>query len=164
MEGEYKGPATGYPGECVSNNLSDLTAKENGEKKPFVEALKTYVQSDEKLEKGVYEGVVAAAIFINKKVVQFYQRGIVSNDSCKEGEREDKMYDSVAVVGWNRGYDAADSEFNDKSDPYWEVRWAYGTSYGLSGLMRVQKWNKSTNWNGPCYLHYSNGLPIMRQY
>jgi hypothetical protein len=48
---------------------------------------------------------------------------------------------TVAITGYNR---------TPSPRPYWKVRWAFGTNYGLSGSMLVEKINGSTDSNGPC--------------
>jgi hypothetical protein len=50
-----------------------------------------------------------------------------------------------------------------ESSPFCQVRWAYGTKYGLNGLMLIEKWNGEDNRYGRCWLHHDDYLPVMRK-
>ena len=143
--------------------------------KPYVEGFDAYNFSDSKLEQGVQKGIVNTKIWINTKVIQFYQKGVVNNQECWEGAGQYNRWFYVAISGYNRvgaknkhfGVGAKNEHFGvgqGVSRPFWQLRWAFGPNYGIFGSMWVEKWNDSTDMFGPCSLHSYNQLPVMRKY
>ena len=156
MEDEYKGPITGKPEECFNNVSSNLKEPTQTDNRPSALNYDLPNYSDQALEKGVQQGVVVNCISINKKIVQFYKSGVVTNKDC-QGSYLEKMFSQIATTGYTRIGKAG-------SKPFWQVRWAYGPNYGVYGSMWIEKWNDSTSSNGPCYLQANNRLWIMKKY
>jgi hypothetical protein len=77
--------------------------------------------------------------------VQFYQKGVVTNQACYEGSSDDGMYSTIATTGYTRvGVKLENHGVGQQiSKPFWQVRWAYGPNYGVFGSMWIEKWNGS---------------------
>ena len=83
MEQNYKGAKTGRPGQSITSlSFYNLVQPNNNS---FIEELKKYNDGDTSLEQAVQKGVVTSRIIINKKKVQFYKNGVVTNRMCHEG-------------------------------------------------------------------------------
>jgi Cathepsin propeptide inhibitor domain (I29)/Papain family cysteine protease len=150
LEDEYPGARTGRPGSCQAFNPSS-------KEKPYIRDYQSVTQYDKGLEDKVQKGVVIARVYFNRKVVQFYTRGVVMNKQCDEGFSSDKGYFVIAVTGYSRKGDG-------QSGAFWQVRFAYGDNYGVFGSMWVEKENGSFSSFGPCEIHYEGMLPIAKKW
>lgn len=163
MQSEYKGPITGYPGECKINSTSELKQSIN---KPYIISFQRDAYNDKELEDFVKKGVTTSKIFINTKLVQFYSSGVVTDSMCHDGHPMDRKFFTVAITGYNRKGTEQSQGLTQQvlNKPYWQVRWAYGAQYGINGSMRIEKQNDGGISLGPCQIYQESWLPIAKKY
>jgi cathepsin L len=92
---------------CADSDFCDKTIKANET------TIKTYVA----------KGVVSVAIEADSDVFQYYESGILDDDSCGT-----ELDHGVDIVGY--GADAS-------GNTYWTVRNSWGTSWGLKGYVQI---------------------------
>ena len=88
-----------------------------------------------KLETSVEKTPTVVILQINPKFVQLYSSGVIKHQQC---ETSDKVRFVAAVTGYSRTGQAG-------SMLYWQVRGNFGLSWGMKGLMRIEKFNTGAN-------------------
>ena len=163
LQSTYPGARTGTPGRCAAR-VSEQVGQQPANV-PYVYDYDKNALSDKKLEIAVSKGVTMARLYMNKKLVQFYQNGVVTNSACDEGWGSDKGYFTVAITGYTRG-NSVSGQFGQQPvrNSFWQTRWAYGRNYGVYGSMWVQKDNGSTSSYGPCEVHWETWFPYLKKY
>ena len=116
MQSEYTGQRTGYPGQCYARANTQINQQMN---KPYIVDYEKNSLSDRKLEGYVAKGVTIARLYMNKKLVQFYSKGVVTNSMCDEGWTSDKGYFTVAVTGYTRKGSSQGLTQQPMSSPFW---------------------------------------------
>lgn len=145
MPGEYTviplaskyGPETGKRGRC--NTAAQWSANS-----PKIIDYDSASKSDIILESRTRNGPTFATLYIARRILMFYTAGVVSFDNCMN--YEDAIRYHTAVTGFSR-------VGQNGSGPYWQVRGSFGTSWGMNGLMQIEKTNGSDHIFGACSIH-----------
>jgi len=101
--------------------------------------------SEGALEAAVMQQPVSVAIEADQSVFQHYTSGILTDSAC--GENLDH---GVLVVGYG----------TDAGTKYWKVKNSWGTSFGESGYIRIEK-GSSTD-GGECGIRKMASFPTVK--
>jgi len=102
-------------------------------------------QTEGALEAAVAKQPVSVAIEADQAVFQHYTGGVLTNDAC--GENLDH---GVLIVGYG----------TDNGKKYWKVKNSWGTTFGESGYIRIEKGNAAAG--GECGIRKAAVFPTVK--
>eukprot|EP01016_Furgasonia_blochmanni_P026320 TRINITY_DN27_c0_g1_i4.p1 TRINITY_DN27_c0_g1~~TRINITY_DN27_c0_g1_i4.p1 ORF type:complete len:416 (-),score=171.63 TRINITY_DN27_c0_g1_i4:278-1525(-) len=100
---------------------------------------------NDQLEAAVAQGVVSVAIEADTQVFQFYEDGIIDDESCGT-----ELDHGVAAVGYGK----------EKGKSFWIVRNSWGGSWGDKGYVKILKQNGSSE--GICGIAMAASYPTLQ--
>lgn len=137
---EY-GTETGTRGKCPDKSiLLDTLGQQI--KRPKIIDYNFYIGDDQKIEKDLVNGPVIAKLYMPRQLLQFYSAGVLTENQCSNFAN---TYYNTVITGYTRlGYNG--------SGPFWQVRGTFGTSWGIKGLMWLEK-KIGDQGSGACKIH-----------